>query len=357
MKILVLGGTGYVGRRITERLLARGDEVAVVSRGNLQPGVLKRVEHIQVDLKDRDAFAAAFRDRRFDALMDNIAYDRADADSAIRAFRGRIGHYIFTSTMAVYDGSKMERPVRESDDVVTHMLTEAEVTNSALHPNPARALTYTNGKRQVELAFRESSEDFPFTALRAPIVVGPDDRTLRIWWFVQRIQDGGPLIYPDWGYGRVFQVVYADDLAQAFINALENPKAFNKAFNIAQPEILSPETWAEGLAGALGRTASLVRIPEGLIGPGGLSGYTMPIAGRPFGHFLMDLTNAYRDLGFQPTPWSDWIGDTAQGCAAAPPAKSSEGYERRDVEIAVARRFERLQQEMYDQFAAEVQER
>src|SRR5205807_10387275 len=115
------------------------------------------------------------------AVMDNIAYDRADADSAIRAFRGRIGHYLFTSTMAVYDGSKMARPVRESDDVVTHMLTEAEVAGSALHPDPARALTYTNGKRQVELAFRASSEDFPFTALRAPIVVGPDDRTLRIW--------------------------------------------------------------------------------------------------------------------------------------------------------------------------------
>ena len=47
-------------------------------------------------------------------------------------------------------------------------------------------------------------------------------------------------------------MVYADDLAEAFINALGNPAAYNKAFNIAQPEILSPETWAEGLAGALG---------------------------------------------------------------------------------------------------------
>ena len=78
----------------------------------------------------------------------------------------------------------------------------------------------------------------------------------------------------------------------------------------------------------------------------------MPIAGRPFGHFLMDLTSAYRDLGFVPTPWSEWIGDTARGCAASPPARPSEGYERRETEVAVARRFEALQQELYAKLAS-----
>jgi len=352
MRVLVLGGSGYVGHRVTERLVARGDEVAVVSRGNLHPAVLESVEHIQLDRKDRAAFEAAFRDRYYDAVIDNIAYDREDADSAIRALRGRIGQYLYTSTMAVYDGSRMDRPVRESDDVVTHMLTEAEVSGSALHPNPARALTYTNGKRQVELAFQDASHDFPYTALRAPIVVGPDDRTQRIWWFVQRIQDGGPLIYPDWGHGRVFQVVYADDLAAAFLSALGNPAAYNKAFNIAQADVLSPESWVVGLAAGLGATAHSVRIPEHLLAPAGLEGYTMPIAGRPFGHFLMDLTAAYRYLDFRPAPLEQWIGETARGCAAAPPPQDSQGYERRAEEVAVAKRFEELQEGFYRSFAS-----
>lgn len=352
MRVLVLGGSGYVGHRLTERLVARGDEVTVVSRGILHPAILESVEHIRVDRKDREAFEAAFRDRHYDAVMDNIAYELGDAESAIRAFRGRIGQYLYTSTMAVYDGSKMGRPVRESDDVVTHLLTEAEVTNSALHPDPARALTYTNGKRQVETAFRDASHDFPYTALRAPIVVGPDDRTRRIWWFVQRIQDGGPLVYPDWGCGRVFQVVYADDLAGAFMSSLGNPAAYNRAFNIAQPDILSPESWVDGLAAALGTKADCVRVPEGLLPAAGLASYTMPIAGRPFGHFLMDLTTAYRYLDFKPTPFEDWVGETARGCAAAPPAQDSQGYERRSQEIEVAERYERLQNELYSRFAS-----
>lgn len=352
MQVLVLGGSGYVGHRLTERLVARGDEVTVVSRGILKPAILGSVEHIRVDRKDRRAFEAAFRDRRFDAVMDNIAYELADAESSIRAFRGRIGQYLYTSTMAVYDGSKMVRPVRESDDVVAHLLTEAEVTNSALHPDPARALTYTNGKRQVETAFQGASQDFPYTALRAPIVVGPDDRTRRIWWFVQRILDGGPLIYPDWGYGRVFQVVYADDLADAFLLALGNPAAYNKAFNIAQADILSPETWVESLAKGLETQATCVRLPEELLPRLGLDGYTMPIAGRPFGHFLMDLTAAYRDLNFTPTPLEQWMGETARGCAAAPPPQDSQGYERRSQEIAVATRFQQLQDDFYQRLAS-----
>src|SRR5437762_3145042 len=119
MQVLVLGGTGYVGRRVTERLVDRGDDVAVVSRGKLHPSVLDNVEHIQVDRKDRSAFEAAFQGRQFDAAIDNIAYEREDAESVVRAFRGRIGQYLYTSTMAVYDATRMERPVREGDAVLT----------------------------------------------------------------------------------------------------------------------------------------------------------------------------------------------------------------------------------------------
>jgi nucleoside-diphosphate-sugar epimerase len=351
MRVLVLGGTGYVGRRITERLVERGDEVTVVSRGLLRPAILASVESIHVDRKDRRAFETAFEGRQFDAVIDNIAYDREDAQSSVRAFRGRIRQYVYTSTMAVYDAARMQRPVRESDAVLNHLLTPEEVANSAYHPNPARALTYTNGKRQVELEFRAAAADFAFTALRAPIVVGPDDRTRRIWWFVQRIQDGGPFIYPEWGNGRVFQVVYADDLAAAFVSALGNSNAYNREFNIAEPEIFSPESWIAGLASALGGASRCVRIPEPLIAEAGLPDYTMPIAGRPFGHFLMDLSAAYSALDFHPAPFDVWIGDTATGCASNPPDQDSQGYERRADEIALADRFERLQSEFFQMIA------
>jgi nucleoside-diphosphate-sugar epimerase len=352
MRVLVLGGSGYVGRRITERLVDRGDAVTVVSRGLLKPSILSSVENIQVDRKDREGFETAFDGRQFDAVIDNIAYDRDDAESSVRAFRGKIAQYLYTSTMAVYDSSRMQRPVRERDAVLTHLLTPEEVANSAYHPNPARALTYTNGKRQAELVFEAASGDFAFTSLRAPIVVGPDDRTQRIWWFVQRILDGGPFVYPAWGEGRVFQVVYADDLARAFVTALGKPEAMNKAFNIAEPEIFSPESWIDGLAAALGAKSDCVRIPEPRIAAAGMPDYSMPIAGRPFGHFLMDLSAAYYELGYQPSSFEDWTGDTARGCAASPPSQDSQGYGQRSDEIALAERFARLQDSVYEELAS-----
>jgi nucleoside-diphosphate-sugar epimerase len=349
MRVLVLGGTGYVGRRITEQLVARGDEVTVVSRGRLQPGILGQVEHLALDRKDRPTFETAFQARHFDAVMDNIAYEREDVESALRAFRGRAGQYIFTSSVAVYDRASLVRPLLESDAVLTQMPGASDSDATAFHPTRGQA--YAVGKRQAELALVENSADLPFTALRAPIVVGPDDRTQRIWWFVQRLQGGGPLVIPDWGPGRVFQVVFADDLARAFVLAMENPSARCKAYNIAQPDVFSPESWIEALAVALGVRAESVRIPESLLAPAGLSDYAMPIAGRPFGYMLMDTAAAREELGLATTPLQDWVATTARGCAGSRPAADSAGYAGRAEEIAVASRWRELQQELHARFA------
>lgn len=346
MKVLVLGGTGYLGRRISERFCDAGHEVTVVSRGRLHAGVLARVEHLQLDRKDRETFAAAFRGRRFDVVADNIAYERDDTVSAIRTFAGRAGHYLCTSSVAVYSKRFTTRPLLESDADLTLEPSEAE---GGFHPS--RGLAYAAGKRQAELELRRHGDELPYTTLRAPIVVGPDDRTLRVWWFVQRIEDGGPLIVPEWGSGRIFQVVFADDLADAFVAAAGNPAAFCKAYNIAQADVLTPETWIAGFAAALGTDAETARIPEELLAPAGLDGYALPIAGRPFGHLLLDTGAARRDLGFEPTAFEDWMRLTAAGCAASPPAQDSEGYGRRQAEVEVARRFEALQREVYGRLA------
>src|SRR5690348_6149021 len=102
MRVLVIGGTGFNGRRIVDRLLARGHEVTVIARTNLPDRWAGRVSQVRVDRKDAQAFTAACTDLEFDAVIDNIAYQPADAEIALEAFGTRIGHYLFTSTMAVY---------------------------------------------------------------------------------------------------------------------------------------------------------------------------------------------------------------------------------------------------------------
>jgi len=339
MKVLVLGGSGYVGRRVTELFLAAGNEVTVVSRGQKQPEVLAQVEHLRLDRKDHERFEAAMRPRQFDAVVDNIAYQHEDALSVLRAFRGRAGQYLFTSSVAVYSRRQTLRPLVEGD---ADLATELDPAKAEGGFHPSGRLDYAIGKRAVEREFQQNGADLPWTSLRAPIVVGPDDRTLRVWWFVQRIQDSGPLLIPDWGYGRIFQLVTADALAGAFVACAGNPAACCTAYNIAQPELLVAESWIAGLAAALGTNAESMRVPEGLLAAAGLGSYAMPIAGRPFGHVLLDISAARRDFGFAPEPFETWMATTAQGCAASRPSVDSEGYAGRSQEIDTARRYRAL---------------
>jgi hypothetical protein len=69
----------------------------------------------------------------------------------------------------------------------------------------------------------------------------------------------------------------------------------------------------------------------------GLADYKLPVAGRPFGHCLVDLSAIRYDAGFDPSPESVWLAETLVGCARNPPNQSSPGYDQRAEEVHVAR--------------------
>jgi 1-deoxyxylulose-5-phosphate synthase len=326
-RVLVVGGSGFLGRRIVEQFLAAGDEVSVLSRG--QAELPSGVRHLAADRRQPQALTAALRGQSFDVVVDNVAFDGADVIGLLTALDGRLGHCLLTSSSAVYADRYIRRPLREAEaDLSVRLAADAP---GAFHPRLGQA--YGNGKREAEAALRDSG--VAWTALRAPIVVGGDDRTLRIWWFVQRLLDGGPLLIPDWGPGRLFQVVWARDFARACLLAAGTSAARGRAYNVAQAEVFTAETWIQALASALGRPATCASITEDQLNGLGLAGYAMPIAGRPFGHVLLDLAAAEHDLGFVPVAESEWLVETAQMCAAEPPAQASRDYERRAIELRV----------------------
>ena len=116
MRVLVIGGTGFNGRRIVRRLLDHGHDVTVVTRGELPTAWSARVAQIRLDRKDSAAFAAACGDLTFDAVIDNIAYRPLTPASALEVFGSRIGQYLFTSTMAVYhDLLRRTCPIAEDE--------------------------------------------------------------------------------------------------------------------------------------------------------------------------------------------------------------------------------------------------
>lgn len=93
MKILVIGGTSFFGKDIVELALDAGHQVAVFSRGNQRPDFWERVDHISGDRTDKIDFAKKLANQQFDAVIDNIAFNREHVVNALNVFQGNIGRF------------------------------------------------------------------------------------------------------------------------------------------------------------------------------------------------------------------------------------------------------------------------
>ena len=189
MDVLIIGGTRYMGRIVVQRLLERGDKVTVFSRGTTQPEWWEQIEHIQGDREDRSDFAAKLKGKSFDAVIDTQAYRKEDVESAVGAFDGNVGRYVIVSTGSVY----LEGAV----DFSKHCTFQESVVDwsSLDYTYPAGEDPYGVGKRHCEKWLQENS-NIPYTIVRIPAVMGWDDPTGRMWWWVQRALDGRGVVIP-----------------------------------------------------------------------------------------------------------------------------------------------------------------
>jgi nucleoside-diphosphate-sugar epimerase len=324
MRILVLGGTTFFGADIVRHSLAAGHAVALFTRGQTRPDFWNRVEHIQGDRADRTAFADRLASERFDAVIDNIAYTAEDVESALDALGGRAGRYVLTSTGAAYRYASGALSPLDEDTV------DLDYTPPGYNPAD-RNWQYAQGKVDAERATRQGS--IPWTVIRPPVVLGPYDPTLRGWFYLQRLMDGGPLLLREGGLSS-FRLAYSDDLARAYLLALQTEKAIGGTYNICQPEAITLRLLCETAAVALGQPADLVSVPGEVLDRVGLSGG--PYAGQV--NFLPVIDRAVRDLGYQPTPFKTWLARTVEWYQANS-APDSEGYANRQAELDFATRW------------------
>lgn len=209
MRILVLGGTGFVGRHVAEQALAAGHTVTLFHRGRSNPGVLPAAEHI---IGDREQDLTPLTGRRFDAVVDTTGYEVRPVRAAARAFAHPDLVYVFASTISVYADL---RALEESGPV--HSLEGAEEAAFSLE-------RYGALKAACEAAL---DEELPGRALhvRAGLILGPHDYDGRFRWWLERIARGGEVLAP----GRpsaLVQAIDVRDLAAWMLAAAERrPRA------------------------------------------------------------------------------------------------------------------------------------
>src|SRR5438132_4752220 len=233
MRILVIGGTLFIGRELVAALLKAGHEVSILHR-KPKHALGKKVGNIMADRNDPASLKAALGGRSFDVVYDNV-YDwergttPAHVEGTARSFNN-LHRYVFMSSVAAYG------------DGLNHH------EGDALAPDDAPEL-YTRNKAMSERAlFRlHQRMGLPVVTLRPPYVYGPDNPFYREAFFWDRLRAGRPIILPGDGR-RLMQFVYVKDLVWACLRAIEEPAAVGHAFNIANARPLSQTEAVEALA-------------------------------------------------------------------------------------------------------------
>ncbi|MCL6614011.1 MAG: NAD-dependent epimerase/dehydratase family protein [Firmicutes bacterium] len=243
MKILIIGGTGNISTAITRFLLARGEEVVHFNNDERTPEEFRgKVRTIHGDRTEHTTFETAMAaEGCFDCVIDMIGYEPEDARSDVRAFAGRTRQFIFCSTVDVYTKPAKRLPIREDEE---------------RRPSPTFAYAYKKALCEEILWEAHARGDFSLTVIRPaatyndsshPIsLIGPGEA------FLRRVRLGQPLIVLGDGQS-IWVSTHRDDVGRAIANAVGNPKAYGRAYNV-MGELLEAALAAlpfDGVGGAL----------------------------------------------------------------------------------------------------------
>jgi 2'-hydroxyisoflavone reductase len=224
VRILLLGGTQFLGRATAEALRAAGHAVSVFNRGLSPDGLPAEIERMR---GDRDGDLSALRGRHWEACVDFSGYRPAQLRSSAALLQGQVGRYLFASAVSVY-GDPATGPVDESFPLLAPMGDEVEQIDN-LSYGPLKVAC----EAVVQDAFGVRS-----TLLRPQVVVGPQDPLDRYAYWVMRSQMGGPMLAPGDGLDHL-QVIDVRDLARFVVTLIEGD--IGGVFNLAGPRF----SWAE----------------------------------------------------------------------------------------------------------------
>ncbi|WP_411346287.1 NAD-dependent epimerase/dehydratase family protein [Paenibacillus sp. WLX1005] len=180
--VLVLGGTRFFGKDLVELLLDKGVDVTLLTRGQTTDDFGDEVRRLVADRTDANALREVIGSQTYDIVYDNICYNAQEAREAVSIFAGKVGRYVVTSSLSVYDYGSTSLSEEQVDTY-----------HYDIDPDPDAKLDYAEGKRQVEAVFFQQA-DFPVAAVRFPIVLGPNDYTKRLHFHVGRILRGEKIV-------------------------------------------------------------------------------------------------------------------------------------------------------------------
>ncbi|WP_379126755.1 SDR family oxidoreductase [Paenibacillus sp. sgz500958] len=240
MKVLVIGGSRFVGRHIVEKLIEAGIEVTVFNRGVSRSGVFPGTETIIGDRNNAHDLQQ-LQGRTWDAVVDTCGYFPHSVARTADLLKGQTEHYLFISTCSVYKDWIYKEYIDETSELVALNPEEAKIWLAGQGEESRGRELY--GELKVLCEAEIDKRSFPLvTHIRPCVIAGPYDPTDRFTYWVERIAEGGTILAPLPKEGRL-QVIDARDLAEWTVQLITNKTA--GTFNASGPQ--SPFTMEEFL--------------------------------------------------------------------------------------------------------------
>jgi nucleoside-diphosphate-sugar epimerase len=302
MNVLVIGGTRFIGRAIVGELLRRGHLVMVYHRGQREVAFSGPVVHVHGDRREYAEFGATLARLPFEAVIDVIPMNAADARHLVEALGDRAARVVIISSGDVYAPGQ---PIPLSEDAAIGPPEPVEIQAYG------EAVSYSKVAMEAVIGEAWAGQRFPATVLRLPAVYGPGSR-VREWFFVKRVLDGRRrLALPDGGL-HLFHRGYVEDVARAAVLALESPQAAGRTYNVGHENVLTMRGIAELVAQVMGYDWEIVSVPAAWLPPNNPFATAYPI--------VYDLGRIRAELGYRDTvSLEEGMRRTVEWLVANPP--------------------------------------
>lgn len=318
MRVLMIGGTKFIGRRITEELIARGDDVTVLHRGETEPDGLPECRHLHADRADFASVAAEVKAIEPDAVVDTMALSRADVDAVLPHLpQARL---VVLSSVDVYRAFELQdSPVSEVPLPITE---ESPVRHGRYPYRGMMPRLHDYEKLDVEPLYLERGG----TVLRLGLIYGEHDPQRREEFILRRVRAGRtriPVGAGNWLISRC----YVGDVAAAVLAAIGSSSR-GQIFNVVEPVCGTVLDWARQILAAAEHDADLVTVQDKDL-PGDLDMTALYAQ-----HELFDSRKAMDLLGWRPAGPGPGVAASVRWHLAHPPAESDPDFSADDHALA-----------------------
>ncbi len=270
MKILIIGGTRFIGPSVVKKLYGQGHDIVLFHRGESNIALPEKIPHILGDRNNLVDFKSRFAKFKPELVLDMAPVTERHAQTVVKVFRGITERVVAISSQDVYQAYGLLLGIEQGDLQPTPTNEDAAL-RTKLYPyrqdkpradDDPRKILDDYEKILIERVVMEDKE-LAGTVLRLPMVYGPLDYQHRFYSYVKRMDDKRPAIImeksmADWRSS----VGYVENVADAIVLAINNDRARNRIYNVAEPDNLNQAEWVAKIGEAFGWKGKVIVLPK-----------------------------------------------------------------------------------------------